>query len=502
MAPARPLRVLIIGAGFGGIAAAVELRGAGITDVTILDAADAIGGTWLLNSYPGAACDVPSPFYSFSWAKRSNWKHLCAEQPDILEYLQGEAARQGVDRLVTLNTRVSSARWDAATAQWTVEAEDGRTWQAEAVIVATGQLNQPKTLDLPGLDSFAGHVFHSARWDHDYDLTGKRVAVIGNGPSAVQFVPTVAREAASLSVFQRSANWILPRRNRPYPAVIRDGVQRIPGVQDVRRSFWFYYCELLTFCIRHPKVMGPPMEARSRAIMRFQMRRGNKDLIRKAIPDYRFGCKRIVFSSHFLPALTRPNVDLVTEAITSVEPTGIRTADGRLHHTDCLIWGTGFSSNDFMFPMELHGRDGLSLRQVWSDGAHAHLGMTVPGFPSMFVLYGPNTNTSGGSIIWYLEQQVRYVRQALELVRDNNAAAIEVRADVEAASDKALQSLFTGTAWTAGCDSWYQDTNGRNVANWPGYMGQYRKAVRTLHADEFTLISQPAHVPAARSAAG
>ncbi|MGQ0842726.1 MAG: flavin-containing monooxygenase [Sporichthyaceae bacterium] len=497
---ARGPRVLIVGAGFGGIAAAVELRRAGFSDVEILDAADAIGGTWLLNSYPGAACDVPSPFYSFSWAKRSNWKHLCAEQPDILEYLQSEAVRQDVAHLVTLGTRVQAAEWDARTAQWTVSAADGRTWQGDVLIVATGQLNQPKTLPLPGLDTFGGHVFHSARWDHDYDLTGKRVAVIGNGPSAVQFVPTVARQAARLSVFQRSANWILPRRNRPYPAAIRNGVQRVPGVQDARRAFWFYYCELLTFCIRHPKLMGPPMEARSKAFMRLQMRHGSKDLIAKATPDYRFGCKRIVFTSHFLPALTRPNVELVTDAITGVEPAGIRTSDGTLHEIDCLIWGTGFASNDFMFPMELFGRDGLSLRQVWADGAHAHLGMTVPGFPSMFVLYGPNTNTSGGSIVWYLEQQVKYVRQALELLRSTGSAALEVRADVEASSDAALQSLFAGTAWTAGCDSWYQDPNGRNVANWPGYMTQYRKAVRELHADEFDLIPRPAMAPATSSA--
>ncbi|MGQ0467810.1 MAG: flavin-containing monooxygenase [Sporichthyaceae bacterium] len=494
------MRVLIVGAGFGGIAAAVELRRAGIADVAILDAADAIGGTWLWNTYPGAACDVPSPFYSYSWAKRSDWKHLCAEQPEILAYLQGEANRQGIADLVHLNARVSEASWDASSARWTVCAEDGRTWEGDALIVATGQLNQPKTLPLPGLESFEGHVFHSARWDHDYDFAGKRVAVIGNGPSAVQFVPSLAKAAGKLSIFQRSANWILPRRNRPYPKVIRDGVQRIPGVQNARRGFWFYYCELLTFCIRHPRLMGPPMEARSKAFMRLQMRGGSKELIRKSTPDYRFGCKRIVFTSHFLPALTRPNVDLVTDAITGVEPSGIRTADGQLHEIDCLIWGTGFSSNDFMFPMELYGRNGLSLRQVWADGAHAHLGMTVPGFPSMFVLYGPNTNTSGGSIIWYLEQQVRYVRQALELVRSRGAAAIEVRAEVEAASDRALQSQFAGTAWTAGCDSWYQDPNGRNVANWPGYMTQYRKAVRTLHADEFTLVPRPAVVPAGRSA--
>ncbi|MGQ0625435.1 MAG: flavin-containing monooxygenase [Sporichthyaceae bacterium] len=486
----RRLRVVIVGAGFGGIATAIELRKHGITDITILDAAEGVGGTWLLNSYPGAACDVPSPLYSYSFAKRNDWAHLCAHQGEILAYLRSVAAEYGIDKLATFGVRVEDCIWEEERAQWRVRATDGRTWQADAIVIATGQLNAPSIPAIPGAQSFTGAMFHSARWDHGLDLTGRRVAVIGNGPSAVQFVPPVAAKAAHLTVFARSPNWFLPRRNTPYPAFIRDRVQRIPGVQDFRRGFLFEYSESLTACIRHP-ALGRVMGLRSKAFMRWQIRH-KPELFPDVVPDYQFGCKRVVFSSHFLAALTRPNVALVTSDIVEISPTGIRTADAALHEVDTLIWGTGFAATDFMFPMEITGRAGVSLRQEWAGGAHAHLGMTVPGFPSMFVLYGPNTNTSGGSIIWYLEQQARYVRQALCVVQDRDVAAIEVRREVEAASDAALQARFAGTAWTAGCESWYLDPNGRNVANWPGYMRQYRKAVRRINPRDFRLIPRPA----------
>jgi cation diffusion facilitator CzcD-associated flavoprotein CzcO len=484
------MRIVIIGAGFGGIAAAIELTRHGFCDVEILEAGPDIGGTWFFNTYPGAACDVPSPLYSYSFAKRNDWAHLCAYGPEILAYLQGVAREFDVARLVRTNTRVSEAAWDADTTRWTISAQDGRRWTADALIVATGQLSNPTHPQLPGLDSFSGRMFHSARWDHSYDLAGKRVAVIGSGASAVQFVPPVAEQAAHLTVFQRTPNWFLPRRNTPYPRVIRDGVQRLPGVQDFRRGFLFEYSETLTAAIRNPNTVGRVVAARSAAFMRWQLRHASADLRAKLTPEYPFGCKRVLFSSHYLPTFLRPNVSLVTARVTGLAPDGVCTADGAVHAADCLIWATGFATNDFMFPLAISGRGGLSLREVWKDGAHAYLGMTVPDFPSMFVLYGPNTNTSGGSIVWYLEQQVRYVRQALELVRARGAAAIEVRREVEAAADRAVQAQFANTAWTGGCDSWYLD-RGRNVANWPGYMAQYRKAVRRLNAEEFELVTRP-----------
>ncbi|GAA0610100.1 NAD(P)/FAD-dependent oxidoreductase [Sporichthya brevicatena] len=487
MAQADPgPRILIVGAGFGGVAMAIELRKHGFSDITVLEGAPEPGGTWFHNSYPGAACDVPSPLYSFSFAQRTDWTHLCSPQPAILRYLQEVTRSFGIEPLIRFNSLVQDCTWDGDARQWTVRTADGAEHVGDALVIATGQLHQPVIPDLPGRDVFTGKQFHSARWDHDYDLTGKRVAVIGSGASAVQFVPEIAPKVARLTVFQRTGNWFLARRNRPYPFPIRWAIEHVPFVQPALRNFYYWYAELLTASIRHPRTLGKVVGLRSAAFMKRKVK--DPELRRKIWPDHTFGCKRVLFSSHFLPALTRSNVDVVTEKITGLTETGVRTADGRVTDVDCVIWATGFATNDFMFPMEIRGRDGLDLREVWAKGAHAHLGITVPGFPSMFVLYGPNTNTSGGSIIWYLEQQAAYVRQALELVRDRNAAAIEVKPEVEAASDAALQRRFAGTAWLA-CDSWYRDSDGRIVANWPGYMRDYLAAVKEINGNDFELVS-------------
>jgi len=485
---AREMEVLIVGAGFGGIAAAIELQRHGFESLTILDAASDLGGTWFHNSYPGAACDVASHLYSFSYAQRRDWSRLCSLQPEILSYLKGVAREHGVDRHVVLDAAVESCRWDEQRARWTVATADGRRFESDAVVLATGQLNQPALPRVPGLESFAGRAFHSAHWDHDYDLRGKRVAVIGTGASAVQFLPDVAGQVAKLTVFQRTGNWFMPRKNRPYPRALKALIEHVPGVQALRRRFFFQYCEAITVAIRHPRTAGRLAHARSALFMRWQLR--DPELRRRVWPDYTFGCKRVLFSSHYLPALARANVELVAEPITRVTSTGVQSADGTLHEVDCIIYGTGFKAADFMFPMEVSGVDGRSLREDWAEGAHAHLGMTVPGYPSLFILYGPNTNTSGGSILVYLEAQAAYVRQALEQVRDRRAAAIEVRSEVEAASDRALQARFGGTAWTA-CDSWYRDADGRIVANWPGYMREYLQATRTLDVNEFTFVDAP-----------
>ncbi|MDT7608511.1 MAG: hypothetical protein QOG96_3014 [Pseudonocardiales bacterium] len=483
------MRVVIVGAGFGGIAAAIELRRHGFDDVTLLEAAPELGGTWHYNDYPGAACDVPSHFYSYSYAQRRDWSRLCSPQPEILGYLRGVAAEYGIEERIVTGATVTACRWDDATARWAVRTEDGTERHAEALVLATGQLNQPAMPRIEGLADFAGHSFHSARWDHDYDLRGKRVAVIGTGASAVQFVPEIAEQAGQLAVFQRSGNWFLPRRNRAYPALLKVLFARVPSVQRVRRAFLFRYMEAITAAIRNPATVGRVGRLRAALFMRWQLR--DPEVRRKAWPDYMFGCKRVLFSSAYLPALQRDNVELVTEAIERMAPEGPVTADGRRHDVDCVIYGTGFRTNDFMFPMEVTGTGGGSLRDAWAGGAHAHLGITVPGFPSMFILYGPNTNTSGGSIIYYLEAQAGYLRQALDRVRADGAAAIDVRPEVEATSDRAVQAHFAGTAWTQ-CDSWYRNGEGRIIANWPGYMAEYGERTRTLDPAEYRLIPQPA----------
>jgi cation diffusion facilitator CzcD-associated flavoprotein CzcO len=493
--------VLIVGAGFGGIATAIELTRSGFADVRILERAPDLGGTWYYNDYPGAACDVPSHLYSFSFAQRTDWSRLCSPQAEIHGYLKDVARRHDVERLIEYERTVSSCTWDEARLRWRVHTTDDASYLADAIVLATGQLHRPSYPKLDGLESFAGHSFHSARWDHDYSLAGRRVAVVGTGASAVQFIPEIAPEVRSLTVFQRTGNWFLPRRNRRYPMPVKTAIEAIPGLQALRRRFVFDYTESLTALIRHPRTIGLLGAARSAAFMRLQLR--DPELRRRVWPNYTFGCKRVLFSSKYLPALGRTNVDLVTEPIARVAEHGLVTADGTLHEVDCIIWGTGFQTTEFMFPMQIVGARGRSLREAWAQGPRAHLGICVSGFPNMFLMYGPNTNTSGGSIIFFEEAQAAYLRQALERLRSRTSAAIDVRPEVQDAGDRALQARFAGTAWTR-CDSWYRDERGRIVANWPGYMREYQEQTSALDETEYRFTSptpSPTGAPAPTPAA-
>jgi cation diffusion facilitator CzcD-associated flavoprotein CzcO len=485
--------VLIVGAGFGGIGAAIELKRHGFEQITILERAPDLGGTWHYNSYPGAACDVPSHLYSYSFAQRRDWSRLCSPQEEIHDYLREVARAHDVERHVHYEQTVESCAWDEVRSRWVVQTASGEGFEADAIVLATGQLHQPAHPQIEGIETFAGESFHSSQWNHERSLWGRRVAVVGTGASAVQFVPEVAVKAAQLTVFQRTGNWFLPRRNRRYPRLVRAVIEHVPGIQEFRRNFMFQYCEALTASIRHPRTIGRLLGLRSALFMRSQLK--DPELRGKVWPSYTFGCKRVLFSSAFLPALERRNVEVVTEPIARVVPAGIVTADGELHEVDTIVWGTGFRTTDFMFPMRIAGAEGVELDEAWAQGAHAHLGITVPGFPNMFVMYGPNTNTSGGSIIFYLEAQAGYIRQALQALDARGACAIEVRREVEQASDRALQARFAGTAWTQ-CDSWYRDERGRIVANWPGFMREYFDATATLDESEyaFTTAASPERV--------
>jgi cation diffusion facilitator CzcD-associated flavoprotein CzcO len=328
----RELSIVIVGAGIGGIAAAIELRRHGFGEVRILERGPQLGGTWLYNTYPGCTCDVPSHLYSFSFAQRRDWSRLCSPQEEILRYLEGVARDHGVDRLITPNTEVTACVWDERARRWTVSSSDGRSWEADAVILATGQLHQPKLPSFPGRETFAGHSFHSSRWDHGYDLRGKRVGVVGTGASAIQLVPTVAEQAGRLYVFQRTGNWFLARRNRAYPGWFLAAVEHVPGLQALRRWLIYQYAESLTLMIRHPRSWGRIGWLISSLFMRWQLR--DWEVRRKAWPDYTFGCKRILFSSTFLPTLQRPNVELVTEPITGLTRGGVMTA----RPSSCFRW--------------------------------------------------------------------------------------------------------------------------------------------------------------------
>jgi cation diffusion facilitator CzcD-associated flavoprotein CzcO len=493
----RP-RVLIVGAGFGGVGMAIELLRHGFERIQILEAASELGGTWFHNRYPGAACDVPSHLYSYSYAQRRDWSRLCSPQDEILSYLQGVAQEYGVQRLVRTGARVTECRFDESRSVWRAETESGEQFEAEALIVATGQLNRPAFPNLRGRDSFTGHSFHSSRWDSEYPLAGKRVAVVGTGASAVQFVPQIAPLLERLTVFQRTGNWMLPRENRIYPRWLRGLIRWLPPVNWLRRRYMFNYCELLTLTIRHPRTFGRLLGWRSAAFMRSQL--PDPKLREKVWPNYTFGCKRVLFSSHYLPALGRPNVELVTDRLAEATPRGLRTEDGREREFDCIIWSTGFRTTEFVAPMRIHGRGGQELTDTWAAGAHAHLGMTIPNFPSLFFMYGPNTNTSGGSIIVYLEAQASYIRQALSHLRAGRYSELAVRPEVEAASDAEVQSRFTGTAWVD-CDSWYRDETGRIVTNWPGYMREYLERTREFDPGEYEFRRAGNEVPAGAATA-
>jgi cation diffusion facilitator CzcD-associated flavoprotein CzcO len=485
---------VIVGAGFGGLATAIELRRHSFGEVQILEKAAGVGGTWWYNRYPLCACDVPSHLYSFSFAQRRNWSRICSPREEILRYIQEVAREHGIDELVATGTEVRSCRWDEAACRWTVSDTEGRDFEADAVVIATGQLHKPAIPRFAGAEAFAGEAFHSARWPEDFDASGKRVAVIGTGASGIQFIPALAEEAERLYVFQRTGNWFLPRRNRAYPRWVMAAICHVPGLQSYRRRFIYHYGETLTRAIRNPRGFGRVGHLYSAAFMRWQLR--DPEVRRKAWPDYTFGCKRVLFSSHYLPALQRPNVELVTEPISHMTTRGLITADGTEREVDCVIYATGFLTNDFMLPMEVSGRGGRLLSEVWAGAPHAHFGITVPGFPSLFLVYGPNTNTSGGSIILYEEAQAAYIRQALEHVLRRGATAIEVRPEVEAASDRELQARFAGTAWVE-CNSWYRERgDGRIVANWPGYMREYERAVRRLDPSEYEFVQAPEREPA------
>ncbi len=489
MPEARRPSVVIVGAGLGGIGAAIELRRHGFEDVTILEKAAGIGGTWWYNRYPRCACDVPSQLYSFSFAQRREWSRICSPREEILRYIHEVSREHGIDPLLVPDTEVSACSWDEDSCRWTTTSTDGRSFEADAVVIATGQLHRPAVPRPPGADQFGGEAFHSSRWPEGFDARNKRVAVIGTGASGIQFIPALAEEARRLLVFQRTGNWFLPRRNRAYPSWIRAAIRYLPGLQAYRRRFIYQYAEMLTRMIRHPRTWGRIGHAWSVGFMRWQLK--DPEVRRKAWPDYTFGCKRVLFSSHYLPALQRRNVELITEPIERMTAGGLVTAEGVEHELDAVVYATGFRTNDFMLPLEVFGRQGRPLSEVWAGAPHAHLGITVPGFPSLFLIYGPNTNTSGGSIILYEETQAAYIRQALEHTWARGARAIEVRPEVEAASDRELQARFQGTAWLE-CNSWYRERgDGRIVANWPGFMREYERAAAQLDPDEYEFVQAP-----------
>ncbi|MDO9408116.1 NAD(P)/FAD-dependent oxidoreductase [Patulibacter sp.] len=495
--PRRTRRVAIVGTGFSGIGAAVALRRAGHDRIALFERGDDVGGVWARNTYPGAACDVPSYVYSFSFAQRRDWSRPCSPQSEVHAYLRRVAHDHGVLDDVHLDTEIVDATWDEQTCEWTLRAADGREFVADVLVPACGQLTRPAVPDVPGAERFGGPVFHSAEWDHDVDLAGRRVAVVGTGASAVQFVPPVAEAAAHVDVYQRSAPYLLPRSNTPYPRVVREVVERVPGVQTVRREGGRLLLEGLIAGFTVAPPARAALEAASRAFMRLQV--PDPELRARTRPDYPLGCKRMLFSSAYLPALGRDDVELVTDEIDHVTERGIVTADGRQRPADVLVWGTGFRTR-FVAPMRIRGRGGRDLADVWGDAPRAHHGITVASFPNMFLLYGPNTNLGVGSVVEMIEAQAGYLVDALARLDAAGADAMDVEPTVMAVSDARVQERLHGSIWTR-CDSWYRTEGGRVSTNWPGFMREYAARVRRVRTSEYAFWSRPGESPDAGVAA-
>ncbi|OBK92824.1 4-hydroxyacetophenone monooxygenase [Mycobacterium asiaticum] len=478
----RP-RVLVIGAGFGGLAAAYELSRDGLAEVTVLEKAHDIGGVWRENTYPGAACDVPSNLYSYSFARKTDWGRRYAEQPDILGYIHDTADRFGLRKLVRTGVEVTSAEFDESTATWRVTTSSGDVFEAEVLVPAVGQLSRPALPNIPGLETFTGPSFHSAQWRHDVDLAGKRVAVLGTGASAIQFVPRIRQTAGHVTVFQRSAPYVVPKVDRAYTEKHHAAFAKVPGFSAAMRGAIWETTELLGLALTRVAPLARVLQALASA----NLKRHIKDPVLRAklTPDYPIGCKRVLFSSDWYPALACDNVSVETDAITEVTPTGVRTADGQLHEVDVIIYGTGFKATEFLAPMTITGRGGRDLHAEWAEGARAHLGMAVPGFPNMFLIYGPNTNLGSSSIILMMEQQAGYIRQLTEeLARRGMGRAFEVRRDVEEAYDAAVQSRLENGVWTT-CDSWYRTESGRVTTNWPGLVHEYQHRTRVAAIEDY-----------------
>jgi cation diffusion facilitator CzcD-associated flavoprotein CzcO len=477
----RTPSVIVIGAGFGGLGVGIELLRAGFTNLTILEKADDIGGVWRDNTYPNAACDVPSSLYSWSFAPNPTWGHRYSRQNEILDYIHSAAAEFGVRDYVRTGQEVESAAYDEEASRWRVTTAAGEVLEADVLIPALGQLSRPVIPDLPGAASFDGPAFHSAQWDHSVDLRGKRVAVIGTGASAIQFVPGIVDQVGEMTVFQRSAPYVVPKPDREYTRRHHAAFTRFPRTQAFGRQLTWLLSEQLNRAL----VEGGAVMKLLNARWRIQLRRQVPDatLRAKLTPTDPMGCKRILFSNEWYPALARDHVDVVTDNVTGLEPTGVRTGDGTLHPADVVIYGTGFAATQFLAPLAIRGVGGQDVHEFWKLGAHAHLGITVPGFPNLFLVYGPNTNLGGSSIIGMMESQAGYIVQAVKFLA-SGVAAVEVRSEVSEEFDEEMQRRLSGSVWNS-CHNWYHQDGGRISTNWPGQVVEYKERTATFRPADF-----------------
>ena len=480
------LDVAIVGAGFGGLCMAIKLLEAGRDDFIVLEKGAEVGGTWRDNTYPGCGCDVQSHLYSYSFAGNPNWTRRFPAYDEIQRYILDTTERFGLRPHIRFGQELCSARFDETVGRWHIRTKAGLRISARSWVLATGPLHHPHIPQLPGLDRFKGEVFHSARWNHDYDLLGKRVVSIGTGASAIQYVPKIAPKAAQLHVMQRTPAWVIPRDTRSYSDVQKRLFAAVPALRKAHRAQLYWRNEARVAAIFNPKLAALVSLIVKQSI-RFQVR--DRDLAAKLTPDYLVGCKRVLISNDWFPAFNRPNVELVSEGIREVREHSVVTADGVERQADCLIFGTGFvvDPRNYMHALELTGVGGRRLQDDWRDGAEAYLGVTVSGYPNMFQLVGPNTGLGHNSVIFMLEAQVRYVIGCLALLDQEQAQSMNVRPGVQQRYNEALQADFPGTVWASGCESWYKQADGKNVTIWPRSTWRYWLQMRRVRRADYEL---------------
>lgn len=491
---ARTVDHLVVGAGFAGLCAAIKLAEDGEHDLVVVEKGGDVGGTWRDNSYPGAACDVPSQLYSFSFAPNPDWSMSFSPQPEIQAYLQRVARESGILDRVELHTAFVDAAWDDTTQRWSVvtEGPEGRTtWTSRTLLMGAGSLSEPRLPDIEGIDDFAGEVFHSARWDHSVDLRGKRVAVIGTGASAIQIVPELQEVVSYLDLYQRTAPYVLPRHDRRYSSVEKAALRHVPGLQRAYRSaiYWGRETYVPAFTV-DARIALPAKKA---ALANLRKAVADPELRERLTPTFELGCKRVLISNRYYPAVASDNVELVTDPITRVSATGVVTADGTERPVDVLVVATGFTATDLPFAHHTTGRTGRTLAQRWDEtGMAAYKGTTVPEFPNLFMLVGPNTGLGHSSMVFMIESQVAYVRDAIATLRRDRYASVEPTERATTVFNDDLQRRMRRTVWsTGGCSSWYLDEHGRNTTLWPRTTFTFRRLLARFDVSAYAVTAEP-----------
>lgn len=485
----RTYGAIIVGTGFAGLGMAIKLRESGDDDFVVLEKAGDVGGTWRDNHYPGCACDVQSHLYSFSFAPNPEWTRMFAPQPEIWAYLRKVTDQYGLRSNIRFNAEVQSARWDEKAQLWRVQTSQGEI-SARVLISGMGGLSRAAYPSIKGLDRFQGKTFHSQDWDHAYDLRGKRVAVIGTGASAIQFVPQVQKQAARVDLYQRTPPWIMPKPDREISAFERKLFKALPFTQRLFRSgiYWMLEARALGF-VTDPRIMKIAQRTAERHI---KLRIKDPELRRKVTPDYTMGCKRVLISRDYYPALAQPNVDVITTGIREVKAHSVVTDDGVEREVDTIIFGTGFQAVEPIPRGTLFGRGGIDILDAWKNGMEAYKGTTVAGFPNLFMIVGPNTGLGHSSMVYMIESQVAYVMDALRSMKRSGAKTVEVKPDAQAQFNQQLGKKLDNTIWSVGgCKSWYVDPKtGRNTTLWPGFTWDFRRKLKSFDAKAYTIEKQ------------